>query len=68
MTSVGNPSQLNWRRSSQCSSDACVEVAILDNQVFVRGLKNIDNKTLVFDGDEWKAFLAGARNYEFEMD
>jgi hypothetical protein len=52
------PSTLDWRRSTDCGNEACVEVAISDSRVFVRNSK-IAAAYLVFDEEEWKGFLVG---------
>jgi Domain of unknown function (DUF397) len=61
-------SRIQWRTSSLCGNDGCVEVAISENRAFVRSSKDITGTYLVFEAAEWKAFLAGARNYEFDID
>jgi hypothetical protein len=61
-------SLLEWRRSSRCGSDACVEVAIFNRKVFVRNSKNASDKYLIFDAEEWKSFIAGAQNNEFDIE
>jgi hypothetical protein len=61
-------SRLQWHRSSVCGSDACVEVAISDNRAFVRRSTDPAGTHLVFDAQEWRSFLAGARGHEFDID
>jgi hypothetical protein len=60
-------STLDWRRSTYCGNEACVEVAISDSTAFVRNSRVAD-AYLVFDGEEWTRFLAGVRNHEFDID
>jgi Domain of unknown function (DUF397) len=60
--------RLQWRKSSRCGSDGCVEVAISNNRVFVRNSKDRGSTHLVFEAAEWRAFLAGAQNHEFDID
>ncbi|MFC0862439.1 DUF397 domain-containing protein [Sphaerimonospora cavernae] len=58
-----------WRKSSiSGGSGQCVEVAITDTVVGVRDTKNREGGTLVFNRDEWRAFLGGVRNGEFDID
>ena len=59
-------SRFNWRRSSYCANNSCVEVAILDNLVAVRDSKDPDGSILLFTQEEWTSFLNSARNGEFE--
>jgi Domain of unknown function (DUF397) len=56
-----------WRKSSFSNGQSnCVEVAFLpDGEVAVRDSKNPDGAALVFTPGEWDAFIAGARNGEF---
>jgi hypothetical protein len=57
-----------FRRSSFCSRDACVEVAITStNEVLVRDGKDrrADAPVLRFDAEEWRAFALGMAAGEF---
>lgn len=56
-----------WRKSSRSGVGGCVEVAVLDGQVAVRDSKNRQGSILLFSTTEWKAFLGGARDGEFEL-
>ena len=44
----------------------CVEVAIKPQGVAVRDSKNKTKGTLFFNHDEWKAFIAGVKDSEFD--
>ena len=57
-----------WFKSSKSApSKECVEVAHLDSGVVgVRDSKNPQGPALVFTPGEWDAFLAGARQGEFD--
>jgi len=60
--------QLKWRTSSYSQGqNNCVEVAFSapGEEVWVRHSKNPDGGVLQFTSDEWKAFIAGARDGEF---
>jgi hypothetical protein len=60
-----------WRKSSRSNGNDgnnCVEVAFLDGAVAVRDSKDPDGSALVFTQAEWDAFLAGARDGEFDQD
>lgn len=61
-------SDLSWIKSSlsYCNSN-CVEVASLpDGGVGVRDSKDPSGPVLRFTPGEWRAFLGGARNGEFD--
>ena len=57
-----------WIKSSLSFSNSnCVEVANLPGgQVGVRHSKHTEDLVLRFTPDEWKAFLGGVRNGEFD--
>lgn len=59
-----------WERSSFCNgAAACVEVAFLpDGNVAMRDGKNPGGVTLTFTPEEWRAFTAGVRNHEFDVE
>jgi hypothetical protein len=48
-------------------SGDCVEVAFTDGQVMVRDSKAPGDATLCFTPSEWRAFLAGVRAGEFDL-
>lgn len=59
----------SWRKSSTSDSGGCVEIAYLDGVVGVRDTKAKGaGPVLEFTKIEWRAFLAGIRNGEFELD
>jgi Domain of unknown function (DUF397) len=58
--------QLEWRTSSFCANDGCVQVAIDGDQILVRSSRDVETH-LVFDANEWAAFIAGIRNHEFDI-
>ena len=60
-------SQLSWRKSARCGSETCVEVAISDSKAYVRNSQEAAGPYLVFSADEWRGFLAGAQDHEFDI-
>lgn len=59
---------LPFRRSSACGMSGCVEVSFSRNgDVRVRdGKADPAGPVLHFDRSEWRAFVAGVRNREFD--
>jgi hypothetical protein len=56
-----------WRKSTYSSSTNCVEVAVIDGQVAVRDSKNQQGPFLVFSPIEWRRFLDGVRDGQFDL-
>ena len=56
-----------WHKSAHSGSAGCVEVATVDGRVGVRDTKDRGGPILVFNHEEWKAFLAGARDGDFDL-
>lgn len=65
---AGELGQLNWRKASASNpSGNCVEVAALaSGEVAVRNSRHPAGPALVYTRAEIAAFLAGARNGEFD--
>jgi Domain of unknown function (DUF397) len=55
-----------WRRSSHCHTDQCVEVSSSDHGVKIRDTKEPDGPVLNFTVQEWRAFIQGAKDGEFD--
>jgi hypothetical protein len=51
----------DWRKSSFCGSNACVEVARDGDDYLMRDSKNPRQPALRFTKAEWVAFLSGIR-------
>ncbi|HEX4091878.1 MAG TPA: DUF397 domain-containing protein [Trebonia sp.] len=66
---TGSESTSNaWRKSSASGGTGdCVEVAFAEEGVLVRHSRNPSGPVLSFTHSEWKAFLAGASNGEFDL-
>ncbi|GAA0989386.1 DUF397 domain-containing protein [Acrocarpospora macrocephala] len=64
-----NLDDAEWRKSSASGDNGqCVEVATnLPGIVAVRDSKNPQGLALIFTPGEWKAFLKGANQGEFDL-
>jgi Domain of unknown function (DUF397) len=59
--------QSRWRRAKRCASNTCVEVAMDGEHYLIRDSKRPEIEPLRFTGAEWTAFLAGAREGDFDF-
>jgi Domain of unknown function (DUF397) len=63
-----NLGDLHWFKSSFSAAGNCVEVAHLPGgDVAVRDSKDRAKTAHVYTRSEWEAFLAGAKNGEFDL-
>jgi hypothetical protein len=62
-----NSNSTQWRKASRCSSNACVEVAKVDEKYLIRDSKNPDTAPLAFTAAEWSAFVDGISAGEFRF-
>jgi Domain of unknown function (DUF397) len=53
--------RLAWRKSTRCDSGSCVEVAVTDDRVLLRGSGHADGPRLSLTHAEWAEFLAWVR-------
>jgi hypothetical protein len=60
--------ELRWRSSSFCTNNTCVEVGDAGDSVLVRDSKDLRRQALVFALGEWRGFIAGAKNGEFDIE
>jgi prepilin-type processing-associated H-X9-DG protein len=58
---------LNWRKSTHSGLNDCAEIAFVDGHVAIRDSKDKRGPVLLFTAAEWRAFLAGARDGEFDL-
>ncbi|MEV7965778.1 DUF397 domain-containing protein [Sphaerisporangium sp. NPDC088356] len=69
MMSQPGLSHVVWRKSTLSgTNNNCVEVAILDGgAVAVRNSKRPQAGVTLFTPDEWKAFVGGVKQGEFDL-
>ena len=60
--------KLNWTKSTKCTSETCLEIAISGDNVYLRNSNDLTGECLVCNAGDWRSFLAGARNNEFDID
>lgn len=58
-----------FRISSHCHDGSCVAVApMTDGSIAVRDTKHADQVPLVYTRAEWRDFILGVKNGEFDFD
>jgi hypothetical protein len=63
----GGDTDLGWRRASRCGNSSCVEVAMRGDEIALRDSKLPDSPVLTYTRDEWRAFVAGVKDGEFDL-
>jgi uncharacterized protein DUF397 len=68
-TQLPMPTKFNeWFVPSHTSNGAtCVETKFTDSSVFVRNHLRPDAGTAEFTHDEWRVFVAGVKNREYDL-
>jgi hypothetical protein len=66
MTEFGKPGAFRKSSYSASGNPNCVEVSFVIAEVDLRDSKHRDGPVLRFTPDEWDAFLAGAKDGEFD--
>ncbi len=62
-----NLDDVQFKMSSFCTMNGCVEIGRLTNgQVAFRDTKDRSRPVLIFTNEEWLAFVAGVRAGEFD--
>jgi hypothetical protein len=57
-----------WITSRACNNSACVQVAHLPGgMVALRDSKDTGKSALVFDSEEWAAFVIGVKAGDFDL-
>ena len=57
-----------WKKSTQSNgSGNCVEVAVTPDGVLIRDSKDPEGAILTFTPAEWRAFVGGAKDGEFDI-
>jgi Domain of unknown function (DUF397) len=61
-------SSATWVKSRRCESSACVEAAVIGDQIAVRNSTSPDGPIVTFSMQEWRAFLGGVQDGDFDFD
>ncbi|WP_305786632.1 DUF397 domain-containing protein [Symbioplanes lichenis] len=61
-----NSSESKWRTAKACAAQNCVQVAFIDGGIALRDSKNPDGGILRYSLREWRDFVAGVREGEFD--
>jgi hypothetical protein len=60
------PGDLDWRVSRTCESGACIMVARNGNSVVFGNTQYPDGPVSIYTDAEWREFLAGAKQGDFD--
>jgi hypothetical protein len=62
-------SDVNWRKSRHSTNErGCVETAFLvDGRVAIRDSKDREGPAQIYTPREWRAFIDGAKDGEFDL-
>jgi Domain of unknown function (DUF397) len=60
------PINVDWRVSKECGGSNCVQVAAIGEAIAVRDSKDPQSAILWYSTGEWKQFLAGVKNGDFD--
>ena len=58
----GPDDKLAWYQNERCESGACVQVAVAGDTVLLRSSRNPEAAPVALSRDEWRDFLAGAKD------
>ena len=59
---------LKWRRARHSAGNGeCVEVASAGGYIAVRDSKDTDGAMLIYKNEEWRQFLKGAKQDDFDL-
>ncbi|GAA2643932.1 DUF397 domain-containing protein [Paractinoplanes durhamensis] len=59
--------ELSWKTSSYCTNSTCVQVGMTEDSVAIRDSKDLDQRPLKYTRDEWRQFIAGVKDGEFDL-
>jgi predicted secreted Zn-dependent protease len=58
--------ELSWRVARKCNSGHCVAVAVRGDEIVIGSSKDLDGPVITYSRDEWKVFLEGVRQGDFD--
>ncbi|HEY9474490.1 MAG TPA: DUF397 domain-containing protein [Mycobacteriales bacterium] len=67
MKPIPDLSGARWRSGADDGTTGGVEIAFVDEVIVMRDSKHPAGPVLVFTRSEWDAFLAGAKDDEFDL-
>lgn len=64
---AGKPAdQPTWRIARKCDTGACVEIGTLGESVLVRSSGDVDGVYVTLSREEWREFVAGVKDGDFD--
>ena len=66
MVGDGSADQPIWRTAKQCDTGACIEIGTLDDSILIRNSADRDDIRLALSRGEWREFVAGVKDGDFD--
>ncbi len=66
MERLAEDNDVAWRISKRSGGGDCIEVAFVDGSVAFRHSRRPDQEVILYSVSEWRAFLAGVKEGEFD--
>jgi hypothetical protein len=57
---------ITWRTALSCNGGTCIKVAASGESILIADSKEPDGPILTYTPAEWREFLAGAKNGDFD--
>ena len=55
-----------WHMARCCDSGACVQIGTMGNSVLIRSSADPDSPHVTLSRDEWRVFVAGVKDGDFD--
>jgi Domain of unknown function (DUF397) len=56
----------NWHVARRCDNGQCVQIGIRGESVLIRSSADPDGRYVILSRDEWRVFVAGVKDGDFD--